>query len=177
MLARHKIQDPNSLQHKATSKEKNRAIPTNKETHNTLNKYQSHTQKQITGAQKMEQSPSEKNSIHNSKAASVRKNPCSLVRFSREQFAKIENDANAFGKSVPDLLRSAYFAKKLEAPRFASIDADRIVAAINRVGNNLNQIAKHLNTGFREGYQTLLDEAVILLVGIKAEVTVGHERR
>jgi hypothetical protein len=102
---------------------------------------------------------------------------CSLVRFSAEQFERIKGDARTFGQSIPELLRSAYFGRKLVTPRFSVSDAERIVTAINRVGNNVNQIAKHLNSGFREGFQPLLEEAVLYLVGIKTEVTVGHGRR
>lgn len=125
----------------------------------------------------MEQTPTQDQLNLSEPIVTPAKSRCSLVRFSAEQFERIKGDARSFGQSIPELLRSAYFGRKKMMPRFSISDADRIVAAINRVGNNVNQIAKHLNSGFREGFQPLLEEAVLYFVGIKAEVTVGHERR
>ncbi len=55
-------------------------------------------------------------------------------------------------------MKSVYFEKNLPQPTMSSDDAKVIIAALNRIGNNVNQIAKHLNSGIREGFNPTLDE-------------------
>lgn len=45
------------------------------------------------------------------------------------------------------MLKAVYFERLPSAPKFSKDDALRIVKAINRVGNNINKIARHLNSG------------------------------
>ncbi len=96
----------------------------------------------------------------------------SHVRFTEDQYSQISDDARVYGKSIPDLLRAAYFGSLPPRPAFSVEDAKRIVAAINRVGNNVNQIARHLNSGFRSGFAPVLDEIRAHLIAIR-NFTVG----
>lgn len=91
----------------------------------------------------------------------------SHVRFTEDQYGRIADDARIYGKSIPDLLRAAYFDSLPPRPAFSVEDAKRIVSAINRVGNNVNQIARHLNSGFRSGFAPVLDEIRAHLIAIR----------
>jgi hypothetical protein len=99
--------------------------------------------------------------------------PCSLVRFTAEQYLNIKSDAITLGRSIPQLLRDAYFDGRVVSPLLAAADAERLMRAINRIGNNINQIAKHINSGF----EPLLEAAVDQLTEIRRSLVVGHERR
>ena len=91
----------------------------------------------------------------------------SHVRFTEDQYSRIEDDARIYGKSIPELLRAAYFGSLPPRPAFSVEDAKRIVIAINRVGNNVNQVARHVNSGFRSGFAPMLDEIRAHLLAIR----------
>lgn len=62
------------------------------------------------------------------------------VTLSDEEFRKISDRAYVAGLSLASLTRSAALGLPIPQPKF---DIDRqAVAALNRVGNNLNQIAR-----------------------------------
>lgn len=69
------------------------------------------------------------------------------IRFDEQEYIQVCNDTRIYGDTVPGMLKSVYFERLPTAPKFSKDDALRIVMAINRVGNNINQIARHLNTG------------------------------
>jgi Bacterial mobilisation protein (MobC) len=80
------------------------------------------------------------------------------IRFDEAEYLQICNDAKIYGETVPGLLKGVYFDRLPSAPKFSKDDAIRIVTAINRVGNNINQIARHLNSG---GSQTAVNPILI----------------
>lgn len=69
------------------------------------------------------------------------------IRFDEDEYMRICNDAKIYGETVPGVLKAVYFERLPPAPKFSKDDAIRISTAISRVGNNVNQIAKHLNSG------------------------------
>ena len=69
------------------------------------------------------------------------------IRFDEDEYLQVCNDAKVYGDTVPGMLKAVYFERLPPAPKFTKDDAIRIVTAINRVGNNINQIARHLNSG------------------------------
>lgn len=69
------------------------------------------------------------------------------IRFDEEEYIQICSDAKTYGETIPAMLKAVYFERLPADPKFSKDDVIRIVAAINRVGNNVNQIARHLNNG------------------------------
>jgi len=100
-----------------------------------------------------------------------RMNPSRLnrshLRFSAEEYARLVEDARVYGDSIPNLIKAIYFKKKLLQPAMSKDDADRVLAALNRIGNNINQIARQLNAGFREGFNPAVQEMAESLRAIK----------
>jgi hypothetical protein len=94
----------------------------------------------------------------------------SHLRFSVEEYARLVEDAKVYGDSIPNLIKSVYFNKKLPQPAMSKDDADRVLAALNRIGNNVNQIARQLNAGFREGFAPQVAEMAEALRAIKTFV-------
>ena len=94
------------------------------------------------------------------------------IRFSEEEYSRVSNDAVSYGETVPGIVKAVYFDHLPPLPKYAREDAVRILAAINRVGNNINQIARQVNTGIGGNVATLLQEAVTYLSILKAH-TVG----
>jgi len=69
------------------------------------------------------------------------------IRFDEDEYMRICNDAKIYGETVPGVLKAVYFERLPPGPKFSKDDAVRISTAISRVGNNINQIARHLNSG------------------------------
>lgn len=74
------------------------------------------------------------------------------VRFSEDEYRRLLNDQFVTGDSIPALLKSAYFKTRQLVPLMNANDARAMMVELNRIGNNINQIARHLNSGYREGW-------------------------
>ena len=79
--------------------------------------------------------------------------PAIYVRVSAEEYRSIAGDAKQTGESLPDLLKRSYFSNRTRVTILMTKDDLKVVLGqLGRIGNNLNQIAKAMNTGFREGF-------------------------
>ncbi len=87
------------------------------------------------------------------------------VRLTPQEHDKLVKDVLKAGKSAPALLKRAYFEKNPMIILMADPDRDHFIAQINRIGNNVNQIARHLNSGFAFGFQNELET-------IRAQLTI-----
>lgn len=77
----------------------------------------------------------------------ISKNLRATVKFSEPDFKRIESEALTTFKSVPQLLKDAYF-NRLPTTILLSAESERLaLTELKRIGNNINQIAKHLNSG------------------------------
>lgn len=80
------------------------------------------------------------------------------VRFTMEQLEKITRDAELSGETIPNLLKDAYFDGTSRVPLMRKDDATMVIKALNRIGVNFNQVALHLNSGFRAGFHDELEQ-------------------
>jgi hypothetical protein len=76
----------------------------------------------------------------------------SCVRFSDIEYQVIDADRISTGKSIPTLLKEKYFSGERPRPLFSKADHDAFSGEMGRIGNNLNQIARRVNSGIREGF-------------------------
>lgn len=74
------------------------------------------------------------------------------VRFTDEEMHQIEEDAANIGKSIPALLKERYFKGPRPLPLVSKVDLDNLFGELGRIGNNLNQIARRINSGIRAGF-------------------------
>jgi hypothetical protein len=82
----------------------------------------------------------------------------SHVRFTEEEYEIIVKDANNYKHSIPEQLKSVFFCRKIATPVMYPDDARRAIVELNRIGNNVNQIARKLNSGSRYGFTPVLEE-------------------
>lgn len=80
------------------------------------------------------------------------------IRFSEDEYSQVMHDSKVYGETVPNLMKAVYFRKRLPQPIMNREDALTVIASLNRIGNNANQIAKHLNSGFRQGFNMMVEE-------------------
>jgi len=106
------------------------------------------------------------NETLSSKIPPLSKRHAVYVRLSPEEHLRLTADAVTFGKSPPDLLREGYFRGAQATPLIAKSDIHSVIVALSRIGNNVNQIARQVNAGVRQGFSaefTALTEEVMVL--------------
>lgn len=74
------------------------------------------------------------------------------VRFSEQELSRIEKAARSTGRSIPWLLKTAFFNSGELCPTFDKDSARSIQVELNRIGNNINQIAREINSGLKRGW-------------------------
>jgi len=88
-----------------------------------------------------------------------KKRYATCVRLSEEEFLKFKDLAEKLGISIPELLKSTLQKRKL-LPCHKE-DIQKLLVELSRIGNNVNQIAKRLNSGFRAGFESAELKAIM----------------
>ncbi len=99
------------------------------------------------------------NTIDNLKKCKTRS---SCVKFSENEFIEIKKAQVTTGESIPTLLKNAFFQNslKLRTPMFSDVEARKITNQIARLGNNINQIARKVNSGLAKGWSQEIREVI-----------------
>ncbi len=79
------------------------------------------------------------------------------VRMSPQEYTRIRNESANSGKSIPELLREAYFNSPPRKVLVTEKDLAILRNDMGKIGNNLNQIVRKLNAGFVHGWSNTLD--------------------
>jgi hypothetical protein len=74
------------------------------------------------------------------------------VRFTDDEFDQITEEAKLSGETIPALLKKSHFRGKKLRLLFDEADRHWICSELRRIGNNVNQIAKRVNSGALEGW-------------------------
>jgi MoaA/NifB/PqqE/SkfB family radical SAM enzyme len=85
------------------------------------------------------------------------------VRFTDEEFARILDEAKLAGISLPALLKLSHFKEKKLALLFPEDERHRVCTELRRIGNNVNQIARRVNSGALEGWHSEFREVATTL--------------
>lgn len=105
-------------------------------------------------------------SEQNQNGSSPTTRPARYVRFSETEYAQILEDERRADKSAQDLLKQAYFGKGPLVVLMNDDEKDRVIAQIRRIGNNVNQIAKKINSGFSEGFNPEISEVRSMITAL-----------
>lgn len=73
--------------------------------------------------------------------------PSSCVRFAAWEYARLVSDCASTGKSIPWLLKTAYFNRGIAPPTLDVETRKTVLREICYMGNNINQIARQVNMG------------------------------
>ena len=86
------------------------------------------------------------------------KTRASLVRLSESEYRQIVKATIETGKSIPWLLKMAYFKKGISAPTLDAEKQKQALKELSYIGNNIKQIEKAMHThGFDNIKKELLD--------------------
>lgn len=72
-----------------------------------------------------------------------------FVRLTENQKIRLEKESFISGWTIPSLLRDSFFNRLPMKLTFENEDARKVIAELRRIGNNINQLAKHANQGDR----------------------------
>lgn len=82
------------------------------------------------------------------------------TRVTRQEFAQFAANAAKAGLTIPSYIRDVCIGERETKSRFQrTVDADasmKLIASMNRIGNNLNQLARQANSGERP----IIDDAI-----------------
>ncbi len=73
------------------------------------------------------------------------------VRFTKNEYLKAKKMQLESGHSIPWLLKIALFERGISPPTLDNETRDKIQLELSRIGTNVNQIAKSLNSGIFDG--------------------------
>ncbi len=104
--------------------------------------------------------------------------PVCYVRMNPVEFKRLQKMIKATGISAPELFRRALFDRMdLERPLFTPEQAREFGVELKRQGNNINQIAKQINSGLMNGWSQALNGLVSGYVSLNHKLAVNRANR
>lgn len=80
------------------------------------------------------------------------------VRFTDDEFSRITADAKLSGLTLPQLLKRSHFLRKELRLLFGKTERHSVCKELRAIGNNLNQLARRVNSGIFEGWHKDFEE-------------------
>lgn len=68
-------------------------------------------------------------------------------RVSEEEYNILQEKSTIANLSIPQYCKDVSLSKKINQPKVDHQGASEIALEVRRIGNNINQVAKHLNSG------------------------------
>ena len=104
------------------------------------------------------QSATESKNKNDIKGETMKQQRSTHVRFTEKEYKKIENESRRLELSIPKLLKDAYFKRAPTKVLMGKKEVDIFRKDLNRIGNNLNQVARNINSGLLAGWCDSLDK-------------------
>lgn len=112
--------------------------------------------------------------LSNSNPGTQKRLAC-YIRLTEHENQRLQKDARLSGKSPQTLIKNAYFKGGPLVLLMPDEERDKLMAQLHRIGNNVNQIAKHLNSGFAYGFQQELESIRAQLTLIMTWITAKYK--
>jgi hypothetical protein len=93
------------------------------------------------------------------------------IRMTVDDYIKVSDNAETIGLSVAEYIRRKTTEKSLPKKKISPLDR-KLFVELSRVGNNLNQMAKVVNSGIRDPFSIhkQLEEVKALLQYLKSNI-------
>jgi hypothetical protein len=78
----------------------------------------------------------------------------SYIRFTESEYEKLCEASRTVGKTIPTILKIHYFDRPIGRPLIPNDVVRSIGTELRRIGSNVNQIARQLNSGIYEGWHS-----------------------
>ena len=101
--------------------------------------------------------------------------PVCYIRMDSTEFKRLQTMIKSTGLTAQELFRKALFCRMdLERPLFKPEEAAEFGNELKRQGNNINQIAKKINTGLMNGWSQALASVIRGYVDLNRRLSVNH---
>lgn len=98
------------------------------------------------------------------------------VRFTHDEYEKISEDEKRMRKTAQELLKKAYFGHGPSVLLMTDEEKNHLCTQIQRIGNNVNQIAKLVNSGFALGFESELETIRAQLTALLGWMTAKYRK-
>ena len=107
--------------------------------------------------------------MENQEGKSKRKKvPGVYVQLTDEEMKQVENLCMSYGEKVQKLFRRLIFGVELPRVVLHPEGSREILSAVNRIGNNINQIARRVNEGAARGWYYEFEQAAKELAEVRS---------
>ena len=100
--------------------------------------------------------------------------PSTHVRWTRGEYLQAKRIQIETGKSLPWLLKTALLNAGIAPPVLDHESRATVRKVIAYAGNNLNQIAKRVNSGIYEGFQSSFEDVAQSLRTLRSFLNLNH---
>jgi len=94
----------------------------------------------------------------------TKRDPSICVRVPPEKMEELKKESKLTGRTIPEIIRQRTFNKPFSNPNMPHEEAKILNKGVLKAGNNLNQIARRVNSGIFEGWHEKLDQCYDLLL-------------
>lgn len=94
------------------------------------------------------------------------------VRFTDEEYERVTEETALSGLSIPALLKGSHFRRAKLRLLFDEAERHVVCQELRRIGNNVNQIARRVNSGVLEGWHKDFAE-VLQMISELHQMAVG----
>ena len=94
--------------------------------------------------------------------------PSSHIRFSKQQYQRLLKDQLMTGKSIPWLLKTAYFKSEISTPTLDVETRQAVRRELSAIGNNLNQLTRKVHTEIFGNMKEELSECLQAIKTLKS---------
>jgi hypothetical protein len=100
------------------------------------------------------------------------------VRLTEEEYKRIQTMVASIGITAPEIFRRALFDTiNFVQPLFSKQDTKEIMTELSRQGNNINQIAKKVNSGFATGWDQSFNNMVRAYMDLRHFIASSYGSR
>lgn len=115
-------------------------------------------------------------SLLNDSEGSTKPRYAKYLRFTESEYRQLEKDETRSGKTAQELLKAAYFQDGGLALLMSDEEKAELLKQIHRIGHNVNQIARKVNSGFAEGFHAEINEVRSYLFRLLTVLTCKYRK-
>lgn len=98
-------------------------------------------------------------------------------RVNNHELERLQKESNIHGASLSELAKNIALKRLPTTILLTNQDAKSIMLQLQKIGTNVNQMAKHLNSGIREGFHEGINQAVEQLKVIRQYISGAYGHR
>lgn len=100
-----------------------------------------------------------------------------FVRLKEGEWRQLLEHQSLTGQSIPKILKSAFFKNQKLKVLLPESERRELLLELKRIGNNVNQLARRVNTGLFSGWTAQFATVAFLLASLERQLGGAHGNR